>query len=437
MFLSARHLVWPGVLLLGLACHGSVTFAREVPFTGVVLNESAPVYAGAGRSFYLVGELAIGHQVAVEEVIFGWYKITPPPGVFSYIERDDVKPQSGGVAVVLPSRAAVRAASPNGPATSYRRQIDALSGETVQIVGEEGEYYKIVPPPGAYVFLPPGAVSPVADGHRPHSGPDPQEGVFRGPGVRQQSPSLNPVSSVGIPTVQPRSARKHPETADEGEPLLSASQSPNVALDADGDSLPHADDSAVPTPLGPAGAMAVIAAQRELARVQALPMERQPVQDLLSVYQALWKRTDLSPTDRQVVASGLRQLRRRIAVLQALRTLVEAREAVDSGALSAATQPEQAAVDHLAYAVTGRLLASSVYDGHRRPRLFRIVEPGTSRTIAYVVPGPNVRAKICLGRYVGVVGQVRIDPGLKLPVIGVDRVDVLEPNPTPATAPVL
>ena len=37
-------------------------------------------------------------------------------------------------------------------------QIDLLKGTVVQIVGEEGSFYKIVPPNRAYVFLPPGSV---------------------------------------------------------------------------------------------------------------------------------------------------------------------------------------------------------------------------------------------------------------------------------------
>ncbi len=37
--------------------------------------------------------------------------------------------------------------------------------------------------------------------------------------------------------------------------------------------------------------------------------------------------------------------------------------------------------------MVGQLLASGVYNGDSGPRLFRLVEPASERTLAYVQPG--------------------------------------------------
>ena len=78
--------------------------------------------AGAGRSFYSVGELKKGTPVTVDEVVFGWYKIKPPQGIYSYISRAFVDAYGDGkTGKVNTNRAAVRASSVNGPGESYRR----------------------------------------------------------------------------------------------------------------------------------------------------------------------------------------------------------------------------------------------------------------------------------------------------------------------------
>ena len=88
----------------------------------------------------------------------------------------------------------------------------------------------------------------------------------------------------------------------------------------------------------------------------------------------------------------------------------------------------------ISYDVTGQLQASSVYDGVKLPRLFRVAEPATGRTIVYVKPGPQFESHKALGRLVGIVGKTEFDAGLNLRIIAVEKLDILQVSqPKPAT----
>ncbi len=52
----------------------------------------------------------------------------------------------------------MKAANVNGAADIWKVQVDLPKGAKVEIVGEEGSYYKIVTPPNVSVYLPPGSV---------------------------------------------------------------------------------------------------------------------------------------------------------------------------------------------------------------------------------------------------------------------------------------
>ncbi|NJL32232.1 MAG: hypothetical protein HC898_11790 [Phycisphaerales bacterium] len=73
--------------LLALAVWVVPTHAQEAPFTGVIVEDNTLVRSGGGNPFYAVARLPKGATVTVEEVVFGWYRIAPPPGSASVIEK--------------------------------------------------------------------------------------------------------------------------------------------------------------------------------------------------------------------------------------------------------------------------------------------------------------------------------------------------------------
>lgn len=415
---------------------------HEVPFVGVVQETSTPVYSGAARTFYEVGELTGDTLVTVDEVLFGWFKIEPPQGFYSYILARHVEHKEGSTrGWVRSRRAEVRAANPKGVSSSFRRQLFLLNGAPVRIVSRDGKYLKIVPPTGAYVFLPPGSVKPAteADLARGVSGPRPGGVVAGG-----QEGELNRGGPGDLPEllrIAPRSHRKVDEAVAASQVAGTLGNAPAEDVlpgraPADGSRrgvavlsagfatqavprvVAHDPDRDVTTGRL-AESQAVRAAVRNLRDMDGVALEDQHVQELVHVFEALSLNDQLSKQDREIVSAGLRRLRQRAAVLTALRAITTAR---GEGAAGVLHEGEPVPL----YDVKGQLLASSVYDGTNRPRLFRVVEPSSQRTIAYVVPSPSIRPGACLGRNVGIIGRVRVDPALKLRVIAVERLDVIE-----------
>lgn len=80
------------------------------------------------------------------------------------------------------------------------------------------------------------------------------------------------------------------------------------------------------------------------------------------------------------------------------------------------------------YAAVGRLAASTVYDGQRLPKLFRIQDASTGRTIAYLRLDDEFHLAEMLGQLVGIVGKKTYDNGLRLNVIEPKRIDLLTPQ---------
>ena len=83
------------------------------------------------------------------------------------------------------------------------------------------------------------------------------------------------------------------------------------------------------------------------------------------------------------------------------------------------------------YTAIGILNASAVYDGERLPELYRICDPTTSATIAYVEPNADIPMATMIGTLVGVKGGQKVDPALRLTVISPLSMDLLTQRSEP------
>lgn len=77
------------------------------------------------------------------------------------------------------------------------------------------------------------------------------------------------------------------------------------------------------------------------------------------------------------------------------------------------------------FTAIGILNASAVYDGQRLPELYRICDPTTGATVAYVEPNADIAMAPMIGTLVGVKGGKSFDPALRLTVISPLSVDML------------
>ena len=423
---------------------------QEVPYVGEITEPKVLVRSFTGHTFYPVGELKQGDRVQVEEVFFAWSKIVPPKGVYSYISRAFVDARGDGTTgVVNADRAAVRAASLEGPADSYRVQLYLHAGDEVKIVGEEGGFYKIEPPKGAFVYLPPGSVRRVTEGRAAAAPDEPAEPTEPQPRPPSESkpakpqPPAEPETEAKPSVEPPQPAAVAPEPAPvptppeqppapPAPPPTEAQADPHVALGVPDTAPPAA--TAVEDQMPPADDPALRDLEQQMKAALQQPLEHQPIERLLGAYEVMAANADLSLHDRRIVTARIAQLRRN-------RRLVEAvtEAALLKAELQAARRAEAEALEPAGpadYVAVGRLLASNVYDGRHLPRLLRLVEPsgrGVGRTIAYLDPRGSVTPLRLVGKLVGIVGEMHYDPALKLKVIEIEKIDLLEPAAAAAT----
>ena len=127
------------------------------PYVAQVTADNVYIRAGAGTIWYKCGKLNIKQQVTVVGSEYGWAKIIPPTGSFSWISKDFVtpnpdKPKTGNV---TGDSVRVWVGSKDlDPLRSDSYQTKLNTGDKVQLMGEESSgYYKIFPPQGAYLWV--------------------------------------------------------------------------------------------------------------------------------------------------------------------------------------------------------------------------------------------------------------------------------------------
>ena len=90
---TAWQLMVCGAVVLSLAAPAA---GQKLVGTGRVIQDGALVRAGGGSSFYVVGKLKLGTIVQIDDKIFDWYKIVPPPGIYSYIRSRHARTSRSG-----------------------------------------------------------------------------------------------------------------------------------------------------------------------------------------------------------------------------------------------------------------------------------------------------------------------------------------------------
>ena len=297
--------------------------AQEVPFTGVVQQSQTDVRAGGADRFYRVGELDKDQHVQVEEVIAGWNKIVPPEGIYSYVSKAFVDAKGdGSVGEINTDRTEVFAADVNGPAGSYRRQKILFKGDTVQIVEEEGSHYKIVPPSGVYVYLPPGSVrramavdlapqqqpepEPAVE-PQPEPEPEPDTAVEPEPKVVAPEPEPEPGPVVVAP-IQPEPVLVQPEPVVVEPAVVAPEITPDTSDQALNDMLGEPGEAAQPERVEAvpveADTAAVTVERLSLAQLEKKfqvmrdqPIEERPLDETIAQYEMLRAEGGMSQAD--------------------------------------------------------------------------------------------------------------------------------------------
>ena len=122
-----------------------------------VVGTNVYVRSGAGTAYYFCGKVSSPLRIIVIEEKNNWAKIIPPKGSFSwiskkYVEQDEKNPDLG---FVTGDNVRIWAGSDHvEPTRSHSLQTKLNIGDQVRLTGQEkDEYYKIIPPPGAHLWI--------------------------------------------------------------------------------------------------------------------------------------------------------------------------------------------------------------------------------------------------------------------------------------------
>ena len=77
------------------------------------------------------------------------------------------------------------------------------------------------------------------------------------------------------------------------------------------------------------------------------------------------------------------------------------------------------------YQAVGILVSSIIYDGKRLPKLFRLKDQITGRTIGYLAPSEDFDLVKMIGEVLGIKGERSYDGGLRLNVFTPEKIDIL------------
>ena len=131
--------------------------APSFPYIAEITGDNVNIRSGPGTNYYQCGKLEAGDRVKVVGSQFSWSRIVPPAGSFSWISKQyvSIDPSNPTIGTVTGDAVRVYAGSEQlKPIHSTTVQLKFNRGDKVRLLGEEeGDYYKIAPPAGTYLWV--------------------------------------------------------------------------------------------------------------------------------------------------------------------------------------------------------------------------------------------------------------------------------------------
>ncbi|MHC4722017.1 MAG: SH3 domain-containing protein [Planctomycetota bacterium] len=180
--------------------------AASFPYVAEITGTDVYIRSGPGTAYYYCGKLTAPARVIVTGEKHGWLQILPPAGSFSWISKNYVKldPDNPGIGIVTgDSVRAVRSVRVWAgsdyvePMRSHSLQAKLNEGDQVKLAGDEsekGDYYKILPPPGAHLW--------VSAQYAKYVGPVPKPKPLKLPPRPEPAPEVKPEPKADV-TVKP------------------------------------------------------------------------------------------------------------------------------------------------------------------------------------------------------------------------------------------
>lgn len=375
-------------------------------FAGEITANGVYVRSGPREGDYATMKLDKGAEVTVVGIKFDWLKILPPEGSFSYVSKAFVQQYGDGKrGRVTKNDLRVRAGSSMNQLKS-QVQTSLMENDEVEILGEQDEYFKIKPPAGAYLYVKKDFVRPI-----------------RKLGTAAATPQPQPVTPppVALHNDDEMIAPQPQVPAVEGAPLQEVAATTTTPEAA----APQA------TPDQAAAAGERFNKLEEQYRATAsLPIDQQPLDELLAGYQPLAEGNELPDTMRRIAQHRVKAIQQAQSVRQELAAIRKEHEEIKARRMALKAEQEELEQNLRANSVeiftaVGTLRASSLQRGPER--LYRVTDPQSGRTLVYIRSNdPAVAAQ--LNQFVGVRGEAINDPSLNLNVISPTLVKPVDIN---------
>jgi hypothetical protein len=161
--------------------------------------------------------------------------------------------------------------------------------------------------------------------------------------------------------------------------------------------------------------------------LQNEPMETAEVIPLRNLYLALGRRNPSDAKISRYVTGRTDQLQIWADLQKKRLELEDVRARIKSSAddTDAAWRKLEASAE---YTAVGRVAASTIYDGEGLPKMLRLQDGATGRTLAYLKPDEKYELVNLIGNLVGIVGDKTYDETLRLNIISPRRIDILTPK---------
>ncbi len=361
----------------------------QFPYMAEVIGTEVYVRSGPGTAYYHCGKLNAPQRVTVVAAeANNWFKIVPPPGSFSWISKkyvsvDPAQPTKGTV-----TEDVVRVWAGSDfvePMRSSSLQTKLNKGASVEIVGNpagEGDYYKITPPAGAFLYVSGESLKPIL------------------PEVKKEEPKKE----------EPAEAAK-PE-GKEGEVKLT-----DVATEVKTEAVVEAkkEDPKPVVPARPAKEQTYLKECYDLSAKLDEEIKKPLPDQKYDEYKKALEPMLADPNEAGIAAQYAKYLSDRIAryelaisagdqLKQQDQKMAEIRKQIDEARKA---QLEKIAKQYEQYIMTGILKQSYVYSGKTAQKRYLLTNE-QGRVIAYVVPsgaGVEAKAENLFNKKVGIVGR--------------------------------
>lgn len=431
----------------------SATVSPEVPnakfnFVGEVSGNNVYIRSGPSDSYYPTSKLQKGNRVTVRGAKFDYLKIEPPEGSFSYVGKAYVERRGDGSVGRVTTAANVRTGSDlNSMKTTVQTKLEA--GTDVRILAEQDEYYKIDPPPGAYLYVKKDFVAPVE-----RIGAEGEEIAVKAPDPESaQAPARLPTEEASLPlpdatgttgaiadaaTGKVNPAETDAPQGDERATTPTTTQTRSLDATADARTSEQKVGATRPADSQPASAETRFdQLEGEFEAASLKPIVEQPVDDLLTSYQAL-VRDDALPESLKRMADARigalkirRQTREEFAAVRKGQDEANARrQALQAERQELEEQIRQTQVEF--FAAVGTLRTSSLQQGPKGTTLYRLTDPQSGRTLVYVRSADREFGAM-LNQLVGVKGEMKPDPLLRMKVITPTETKPIDPTKVGST----